>query len=294
MKFMRTSMGIPTSTRTLGHGRVTALRASFECPRDRTVMTEKYHNAPIKIAKTFPLGKGVGAIVMDVSPGLLDGDHYELNWQCGDRSRVYVTNQSFTKVHPAGEQNGALLRQSFTLGEGAVMEHMPEPVMLYKGAAFRSETNVTLSQGAIWMQVDVWCPGRTLRGEVFQYARFDSRTRVHYGEELIFAQRQLIEPASQLITVPGSWEKASHIGSFLAFGDRIGAAQLEAVREALAALPNRDVYGIAIGASLTHKHGLAVMAAGTASWPLQEALRSAWAAVRLSVLGEPPQQLLRV
>ncbi|EFM09379.1 Urease accessory protein UreD [Paenibacillus curdlanolyticus YK9] len=290
---MPTSMSIPINTAPEA-SHITALRATFHCAREQTVIAEKYHTAPIKIAKTFPLGQGIGAIVMDVSPGLLDGDHYALDWRCEARSRVYVTNQSFTKVHPAGERNGAVLRQTFTLGEGAVMEHMPEPVMLYKDGALRSESKVTLSQGSVWMQADVWCPGRTLRGEIFQYRRFESRIKVHYQDELIFNQRQLLEPASQLLAVPGGWERASHIGAFLAFGDRIGAAQLEAARDALAALPDRSAYGVSIGASLTHKHGLAVMAAGTASWPLQEALRAAWAAVRQSVLGEAPLQLLRV
>ncbi|GMK41566.1 urease accessory protein UreD [Paenibacillus sp. CCS19] len=273
---------------------LTRLQASFEQHGNRTVMTNKYHTAPLKIAKAFPLEAGLGVIVMDVSPGLLDGDRYELEWNCGPGSRLFLTNQSYTKVHPAGAKGGAVLRQSFVLEENAIVEHMPEPIMLYKQAALRSDTEVRLAPGSLWMQADVWCPGRTLRGETFLYDRFDSRLTVRYGEELIGSQRQLIEPAMQRLNVPGSWGGATHIGTLFAFGDRIGAQQVEAVREAVASLPARSEYGLTVGASLTHRHGLAVMAAGTAAWPLQEALRAAWSALRLSLLGEPPHVLVQV
>lgn len=273
---------------------LTRLQASFERHGDRTVMTRKYHTAPVKIAKAFPQGTGLGVIVMDVSPGLLDGDQYELDWHCGPGSRLFVTNQSYTKVHPAGVKGGASLRQSFVLEEGAVVEHMPEPIMLYRQAALRSETDVRLAPGSLWMQGDVWCPGRTLRGEAFLYDRFDSRLTVRYGDELIGSQRQLIEPAAQRLHVQGSWGSATHIGTLFAFGDRIGAKHVEAVREAIESLPDRSAYGLTVGVSLTHRYGLAVMAAGTAAWPLQEALRGAWNALRLSVLGDPPHMLVQV
>ncbi|WP_164779439.1 urease accessory protein UreD [Paenibacillus kobensis] len=274
-------------------GATAQLRAAFERRGGVTVMTEKYQTAPVKIAKTFPLGSSLGAIVMDVSPGLLDGDRYELEWKCGPGSRLFVTNQSFTKVHPAGPQGGASMKQTFVLEADAVIEHMPEPVMLYKDAEFVSETEVHLASGAVWMQADVWCPGRTLRGERFQYTRFDSRLAVWYGDERIGSQRQLIEPAVQVIAAPGCFADATHIGSLLVYGDRIGAAELAAAREALQLVPHRSGYGLTFGASLTYRHGLAVMAAGTAAWPLQEALREAWRAVRLSLLGEEPVMLVR-
>ncbi|PWV98468.1 urease accessory protein [Paenibacillus cellulosilyticus] len=273
---------------------LTRLQASFEQHGERTVMTRKYHTAPLKIAKAFPQGAGLGVIVMDVSPGLLDGDQYELEWHCGRGSRLYVTNQSYTKVHPAGGKGGASLRQSFVLEEDAIVEHMPEPVMLYRQAALRSETEVRLAPGSLWIQGDVWCPGRTLRGETFMYDRFDSRLTVRYGDELIASQRQLIEPAIQRLQVQGSWGNATHIGTLFAFGDRIKAQHVEAIREALDSLPDRSEYKLVVGASLTHRCGLAVMAAGTAAWPLQEALRGAWSALRSSLLGEPPHALVQV
>ena len=93
--------------------RVSYLRARFENVSGQTQIQSKYHNAPIKIAKTFPLGGPVGVIVMDASPGLLAGDRYEFAWHAGKEAHIYVTNQSFTKVHPCTEDaNGASICQT--------------------------------------------------------------------------------------------------------------------------------------------------------------------------------------
>ena len=81
--------------------RSSTLRATFRRKEAGTFIASKYHTAPIKIAKAFPLDGRLGVIVMDVSPGLLDGDRYDFQWNVEDGAHVYMTNQSFTKVHPS-------------------------------------------------------------------------------------------------------------------------------------------------------------------------------------------------
>lgn len=264
------------------------LRASFESRGGRTVLTDRYHTAPIKIAKTFPLEEQLAVIVMDVSPGMLEGDRYELEWTAGGNAALYVTNQSFMKVHPSENGTGAALRQRFSLAPGAFVEHMPEPVMLYKDAALASATEVFLAPGSAWMQAEVLCPGRTLRGEVFDYRRFDNRLTVYYGTELIFAQRQRIEPAVQQLSAAGCWEEMTHLGTFYLFSDRLEAGHLEAVRSALDAVTQTPGREVLYGATLTHRHGLAVSAASNAAWPLQRVLEAAWTAARGAVFGKEP------
>src|SRR4030095_5278936 len=131
--------------------RLSVLRASFASSRGQTIIGNKFHTAPIKIAKAFPLDGQLGVIVMDVSPGLLDGDRYELDWNAEPDAHVMITNQSYTKVHPSTPSKGSSMQQTFTLEEGAVVEHMPEPVMLYKDASFRNETKVRLKEGSAWL-----------------------------------------------------------------------------------------------------------------------------------------------
>ncbi|NBD26020.1 urease accessory protein UreD [Paenibacillus sp. T1] len=274
--------------------RLSTLRATFRRREAGTFIVSKYHTAPIKIAKAFPLEGQLGVIVMDVSPGLLDGDRYDFQWNVEDGAHVYVTNQSFTKVHPShAASSGSSMSQRFELGQGAVVESMPEPVMLYRDAAFASESEVRLSRGALWMGADVFCPGRTPRGERFAYREFRNKLNVYYGNELIYAQHQRIEPSRQELFAPGCMAELTHTGVFYAFSDRIGMPEADVVREALNVLPKHEGQPLIWGVSLTYKYGFAVMAAGNAAWVLQEALEAAWSSLRLHLLHLQPLNFLR-
>lgn len=282
-------MRIPTitpNTEGAAH-RVSRLRASFGSYGGHTRVDAKYHDAPIKIAKSFPLGGPLAVIVMDVSPGLLEGDRYEMDWTIGENAHVYITNQSYTKVHPSGELGSELL-QRYALAPGAVAESMPEPVMLYKDASLLMETEVELAPSALWMGAEVLCPGRTLRGELFHYRLYRNRMRVRLGGELIFAQNQRIDPSRQMLGAPGCFGDLTHTGTLYAFSDAIGAGQMETIRGALDAWPVREGQRWTAGVSLTHKHGLAVLAAGTSAWVLEELLGEARRALREAVPGLAP------
>lgn len=285
------------SKRTVEYGngpqvKISVLRASFASRRGQTILENKYHTAPVKIAKAFPLDGQLGVIVMDVSPGLLDGDSYVLAWTSEQGSHVMITNQSYMKVHPSMPGGGSRVQQTFTLEENAVVEHMPEPVMLYKDASFRNETLVRLKAGSAWLQADVLCPGRTLRGERFDYRSYCNMLKVYYGEELIFSQRQRIEPVKQAISAPGCWDEMTHWATFYIFSDRVNGAHLEQLQEKLDGFSSPE-HPIVAGASLTHRFGIAVSAASTAAWPLQQLMKELWQTARKGLLDKPPLRFLQ-
>jgi|GEM_PF-578533 len=233
-------------------------------------------------------GEQVAVYVMDCSPGLMDGDRYELSWHLQPGAHVYVTNQSFTKVHPAGTAGGATQRQTIRLARDAVLEYMPEPVMLYEDAAFAGETDVHLAEGSVLMLADVLCPGRAGRGELFRYRRYANRLRVWHGEQLIYAQHQRIEPAAMRLAAPGGWERETHLGTLCVFAEPVGPQHVEAV---LACLDALGADRLRYGASLTYRHGLLVSVLGGSAWELQRALTAAWQRLRALLLGCGPLAL---
>lgn len=275
--------------------RTSVLRAAFASRQGQTFVENKFHTAPIKIAKAFPLDGQLGVIVMDVSPGLLSGDSYELAWSAGQDSHVMITNQSYTKVHPSEPAAVSSMSQAFALEENAIVEHMPEPVMLYKDAAFRNETKVKLKMGAAWLQADVLCPGRSLRGERFDYRSYHNSLSVYYGEEeeLIFTQRQRIEPARQDLSAPGCWDDMTHSATFYLFSDRVNGTHLEQLQETLDSFASPEGHRILSGASLTYRFGVAVSAVSTAAWPLQQLMKELWQTARKGLLDKPPLRLLQ-
>src|SRR5690554_4477753 len=186
-------MPITTVTHT---PRKSVLRATARQVDNRTILTERYHEAPLKITKTF-YEEATGHLqlyIMDVSPGLLDGDCYEINLQLEDHAHLIVTNQSFTKIHPT-PYLAAEMRQHIQLGKGAVLEYMPEPTIPYACSRFQGQIKVDLDEGAILLYADILTPGRTHRDELFQYHSFSSRFEVYRNQQLIVWDQFLLEPA---------------------------------------------------------------------------------------------------
>ena len=277
----------------------------------KPALLSRYHTSPLKIAKAFTLRSGerpqLAVVQMDVSPGMLEGDRYSFDWRLEHGVRLYATNQSYTRVHPCGA-GASRLEMKFDLRRGAVLEWLPEPVMLFRGARFFSETEIDLAEGATCVLSDIFCPGRLSRGEAFAFGLYDSKVAVRYDGELIHYQRQRWEPDRLPLANAGCFGEYTHFGAFSVFSDRVTAELADRIRERLnrsEGLPapgEGDVAGfsgppraegLAWGVARTAKHGLVVQAAGHAAWRLQKLFLAAWDAVREEALGMPPLRLLK-
>jgi urease accessory protein len=249
------------------------LEAIFAFAGDRTELQHKFHKSPLKIAKTFARAdQQLGVCIMDCSPGMMAGDKYRLNWRLLPECDVFITNQSYTKVHPSAERPAYQL-QTFYVEKGARLEYRPEPIMLYKEASFRADTEIRLEDESIFFATEIVCPGRVLRNEVFQYVRYDSRLQVFYNNQLIYYNRQNVEPDSQKVGFCrlGSWESNTHQGMFYIFSDQIKQEHVKPIHELLEKYP--ELHG---GVSLTYKHGLIISVLGKSVWELQQLLNDVW------------------
>ncbi|MEI7025409.1 urease accessory protein UreD [Paenibacillus sp. y28] len=250
-----------------------------DSPQMRTQMRTNRHTAPLKIAKTFPMEDGQLAVyLMDCSPGIMAGDRYELEWRLGQASRVLVTNQSYTKVHPCLSAPASQC-QTVELEEDALLELMPEPVMLYTDADFSTEQTVRLSPGSVYIQREIVCPGRSERGELFRYRRYETKLEVFYGDRLIYYSAQHWEPGRQPLAAPGMLGKYTHTGQLLVFSDRVTPELLPMVRGVLAGWPQ-----LLAGVSLTAQHGVTVQVLGHRAWEIERMLDEIWTKLRVEWL----------
>jgi urease accessory protein len=270
--------------------------AEFAVRDGLTQLVRKFHASPLKIAKTFRYenetliadshkGDQLGVYMMDCSPGLMSGDHYEIDVRLQEGARVFLTNQSFTKVHPSMKEAGSTQRQTLHLEANAMLEYIPEPLMLYKDADLSAEIEVYLAPGSALILSDVLCPGRTQRGEVFEYSRYSNRMKVWHGGELIFYQNQKIEPKTMQLASQGCWESETHLGNLYIFSDRLKQHHLE---EVLERMENIEKVQVRVGASLTYKHGLIVTVMGKHAWELQYTLAKVWNDIRRSLFSLTP------
>ncbi|MCS7460270.1 urease accessory protein UreD [Paenibacillus doosanensis] len=282
------------------------ISAAFLEADGKTRLGDRYHAYPLKIAKAFPFDDGqLGVYMMDASPGIMSGDRYELDWHFGAHTKVYVTNQSYTKVHPQRlDETGQAVHppseqtQRLTLGQGAYVEYMPEPLTLYKDACFHSTTDVRMERGSTLILSEVVCPGRTQRGELFRYCRYRSRLAVRFGDEWVYCGRQQVEPGVQRLASIGAWGSFTHMGTLYVFSELADAAMAEALRifmngerdgfDAVARGRQDASSGLYAGISRTYKHGLIVSVMGRKAYEIQDYLERAWAFIRSRYFASAP------
>jgi len=287
---MNISMSIqPTTTRTPTL-RSSSLRAACRLIGGKTVLTERYHEAPLKITKTFrdETSGALSLILMDISPGLMDGDNYAMNILLRDRSHLILTNQSYTKVHPA-PNHGARTDYRFTLKRGAILEYFPEPTIPYAGSRLEATTAFQLAEDAALLYAEITTPGRTHRGEQFQFDSFSARTEVKKEDRIIVWDHFLLEPAIHNYSGPGAMENYTHSGVFWIIADRVGEELLHRIR-ALLPTPSPD-NDILAGASLSAHRGIAVRMLGHRVWQLEQLRDSIWAEARSWLWQYPPCRL---
>jgi len=225
--------------------------------------------------------------MMDVSPGLMDGDRYDVEIGLEPGSHVVLTNQSFTKVHPS-VHIGAATNYRLRIGPGAILEYMPEPTIPYAGSRLDAFTQFKLSEGASLLCADITTPGRTHRGEQFQYSRLSAVTEILRGGQLVgYDHIQLIPSVHRFLSI-GAFEHYTHHGVFWIFSGQADDRLLEQIR---AALPPQPSDSLLCGASLAAEQGIIVRMLGRSAWELQAVCSDIWAICRGHLWGYPPCNL---
>lgn len=257
--------------------------AEFVRVGGKTALGYSSHRTPLKLAKSFAYPDGrAGICMMDCSPGVLSGDHYSIDVRLQPGCDVHVTNQSFTKVHPVrsgidgvdgvnGIDGGGVMVQRLTVGASAFLDYDVEPTMLYKDARFRSVVEITMEAGSHLAFHEIICPGRALRGELFQFALYDGNVTLLREGGLIYANRLRVQPALLSASATGQWGGYTHFGTLLLISDAADELFLEQIQSELQS--SKLTLNMEVGASLAYRSGVVVSGLARHAWELQRLFR---------------------
>ncbi len=260
------------------------LRATFALQGGRTVMTDRYYSAPLRFSRSFrPPGGGDELCVYtsDVSPGVLNGDHYRSDWQLGQNTHLMLSSTSATRLHPTPSAPSSV-NHHFQLEQGAVLEYFPECVIPFKGSSSSLTTTFELGEQAVLAYADIWSAGRIHRGEAFQFKRYRSLTEIWQGKQLAVWDRFGLKPECDDPKPSAALMGYTHTAALWMIAPGLGAAQLESVQSTLP--PDGRMLA---GASVLATGGIGVRLLGMAAWELQEQCLRIWNSLRPTLLDKP-------
>ena len=105
----------------------------------RTVLERRLFSWPFVITRTFhldPVPAEMLTVILQTSSGAIHGDdHLQQRVTLAPHTAVHLTSQGATSVHRAHPGKVTRDRVMLSVGSGAFLEYLPEPRILFPGAA---------------------------------------------------------------------------------------------------------------------------------------------------------------
>lgn len=258
-----------------------------------TRVVRQYQRAPLHVYRPIyldPHQPGMAFIFTQQSgDGFVQGDRYRVDIDCAPGSAAHITTQAATKVYTA-RQNFVTPLVNLRADAGAVLEYLPDPVVPFRGSRLFQRTCVTADPDSTVILSDTLLPGRVAHGEAHSYDLYWAETEVRRPDgTLLFADVLRLHPAAgddpKSIGLLGSYDVLAAL--YIVTRQVDPTALVCLMRSVLAACP-----AVLAGATqLPDGCGTAVRLLGNSSTAVQAALRSAWSAARLELLGAPAPNL---
>lgn len=168
------------------------LDLSFARQGDRTVFDRRIFSWPFVLTRTFRLDATLPhlqTVILQTSSGAIHGDdRLRQRLHLGTGAAVHLTTQGATSVHRANP--GLTTHESIhiSLDDGAWLEYLPQPRILFPDAALRQSIDIDCAPGATVILADAFTlHDPSQQGRLFR--RFESTTIVRQGGEPVLIDR---------------------------------------------------------------------------------------------------------
>ena len=278
----------PAQMRSGAVGKSGRLRLGFERRGERTVLAELESRTPYLAQRALHCDQDMldlaWLFVITTAGCILQGDRMALDIALGPRARAHVTTQSATKIH-AMDANYALQTQAITLGDGAYLELLPDPLIPHRRARYASDTRITIAPTASLLYSEIVQPGRKHHhpDECFGLTVLSlATTAARPDGRRLFTEKLLLEPARTPVRQTGVMDGFDVLGNVILCTPPEPAAR---IHDIVGARVDRAA-GLAYGACrLPNDAGLIFKVLGRDTAPVKATVREFWRVARREIAG---------
>jgi len=252
------------------------IQAAFKS--NSTYLKECYCTQPFKLADITEdkSGKELRLMLMSSSPGILDGDHYQIKIDLEEECSVHLQTQSYQRLFQM--KDGASQQMEVHLAEGASLYYLPHPSVPHESSKFTAKNKVFLSPRCTLIWGEVLTCGRKLSGEQFLFSKYHNHTEIYLCGKLVVKENLLMQPRLVDLTAMGQLEGYTHQATLICLNEVASVVDLiKEVNEVLAI-----EHGLCYGISALPVNGFFVRVMGYKGEQLHNCLRRI--ALRLSSL----------
>jgi urease accessory protein len=175
-------------------GRHGELRLGFRYHEGQTRLSESFFRTPLQVMRAIPDSANCLCVYMlSPSGGIVQGDQYNIRIRLEAGSHALITSIAANKVY---RMPHAFAQQSVEIEveAGAILEYLPDALILFKDADLRQTLKVKLHEGAICILQEAVMGGRLARDEVLQFRRFKNQIQVEDARGLLLLDSTDFQP----------------------------------------------------------------------------------------------------
>jgi urease accessory protein len=290
-----TSSILPPISLTQSRRAIAALTFATD-PSGKTFLAAQRAEHPFHLTRPFQFKQDPEGMVtlylQSSSGGLYRGDELKMDVKLEENTQLHLTTQASTIVH---HTRGQTAKQSLnlTLAKNSYCEYLPDPTVLFSGAAFCSDIRVEIAENARLLLSDSFSwhdpryknrPADEVADQAFDCYHSTIEIFDQKGKTIVLDRFRLTGEValSQNCAVHGEYEAQGTILFIdLALSDQV----LPAIREMLHQVT--DCYA---GASKLPNHsGLIIRFLAKDNIALQRILQQSWSLLREQLFGKTPQ-----
>lgn len=254
----------------------------------RSVAVDQFHRGALRVVKPHYLdGSGqVCYALINPGGGYLGGDDYLTEIDVEEGASLLLTTQAATKVYKTPTLP-ARQHSRIRLGAGAMLESLPEQVIVYREGTYEQSADVEVHPEATYIAAEVVTPGWAPDGTRFGYRRVNLRTEVFRpGDDVPYLVDALVlEPGADDVPGLGGLDGFSHVGSLLVVDPRVADGLVTEVFDVASAGDVR------VGVSLAPGPALVLRALGSDTASVTACLHRIDALVRARWFDQAPVDL---
>ena len=264
------------------------LRFEFDPSDAVTRLDVEEQSPPLQVVRAFP-NPGAGTLVHlhNVSGGILAGDRLEMEFSIGPQAGAQIVSTGATRVYRCADREaGATQKTTIRVGERALLEYLPDPVIPFAQSRYAQETDIHLEAGATLFWWESIAPGRQSSGELFAYDRLHVRAAIHADRRPIVYENYLLEPARMRLDAPGRLGPYAHMTTFYICQPGRGAESWLELENMLSEIAFKLTgKSTRWGASALGADGVAVRGLSVSGVEISSHLREFWRAAKKFVTG---------
>lgn len=157
-------------------------------------------------------------IVMSSSPGILDGDRYQLDIELEKGSALQLQSQSYQRLFNMKDE--AVQQLNISMEDNTSFAYVPHPVVPHEDSNFKSKANINIGENSQVIMAEIITCGRKHYGELFKLKKFQNLTEIYHKDKLMVKDNVLIQPDLIPIKSIGNLEEYTHQGTLIFYSTK--------------------------------------------------------------------------